>query len=282
MRQIICSTGALIGRPNGRDYRLLEQFCPQLECDGFEFILYSSWYHEIRELTAFLVSLKLNVPVMHCEKTIAEHISVGGKEEIGEAFRLFEQNCILAETLGAQKMVLHLWNGKISDAHFENNLRAYPAFRETADRHGITLLVENVVCRQDPMAHWAELYEHYPDIGFVFDTKMADFHRQLDLIYKPEYDWLWKENHILHYHVNDYGGKYMDWNNLKVLQLGKGHIDFERFFQFVGRTGYTGDFTFEGTGFDQSGKVDIRSLNHQFASARRMLDRNFNMNSAGL
>ena len=42
MRQILCSTGALIGRPNGRDYRLLRQFCPQLDCDGFEFILYDS------------------------------------------------------------------------------------------------------------------------------------------------------------------------------------------------------------------------------------------------
>ena len=39
MHQILCSTGALIGRPNGRDYRLLKQFCPQLECDGFEFML---------------------------------------------------------------------------------------------------------------------------------------------------------------------------------------------------------------------------------------------------
>ena len=47
MQQIICSTGALIGRPNGRDYRLLKQFCPQLECDGFEFIMYGTWYNEV-------------------------------------------------------------------------------------------------------------------------------------------------------------------------------------------------------------------------------------------
>ena len=54
MRKILCSTGALIGRPNGRDYRLLKQFCPQLDCDGFEFILYSTWYDQIDALTAFL------------------------------------------------------------------------------------------------------------------------------------------------------------------------------------------------------------------------------------
>lgn len=272
MHQILCSTGALIGRPNGRDYRLLRQFCPQLDCDGFEFIFYDSWYQEAEQLTAFLKEQRLNIPVMHCEKSLAEHISAGGREELNEAFRLFEINCRLAETIGADKMVLHLWNGKISDTHFENNLKAYPALREKAEKHGITLLVENVVCLQDPMSHWVELYRHYPDIRFVFDTKMADFHRQLELLYAPEYEWLWRENHILHYHVNDYGGEYMDWSNLKVLMLNKGHIDFDRFFRFTRKTGYTGDYTFEGTGFDHTGQVRIGDLNDQFALARKYLN----------
>ena len=271
MHRILCSTGALIGRPNGRDYRLLKQFCPQLDCDGFEFILYSTWYDQIEALTAFLRDLKLNIPVMHCEKTLAEHITRGGEEELREAFRLFEINCILANEIGAEKMVLHLWNGVISDSHFKNNLRAWPALKETAEKYGLTLLVENVVCRQDPMSHWVELYHAYPDIRFVFDTKMADFHDQLELLYAPEYAWLWQENHILHYHVNDYGGTYMDWNNLKVLQLGKGHIDFVRFFRFIRETRYSGDFTLEGTGFDQTGQVNIQNLNDQFNLARKYL-----------
>ena len=93
----------------------------------------------------------------------------------------------------------------------------------------------------------------------------------LDLLYDPEYAWLWREGHIVHYHVNDYGGDYMDWNNLKVLHLGKGHINFDRFFRFIRETRYTGDFTFEATGFDQTGHVDIRNLNDQFALAREYL-----------
>ena len=271
MQKILCSTGALIGRPNGRDYRLLKQFCPQLDCDGFEFILYSTWYDQIDALTAFLKEIRLNIPVMHCEKSMAEHITRGGEEELEEAFRKFEINCRLAEAVGAEKMVLHLWNGEISDSRFENNLNAWPELNRRANAHGLTLLTENVVCRKDPMSHWVELYKAYPEIRFVFDTKMADFHRQLDLLYQPEYDWLWKENHILHYHVNDYGGGYMDWGNLKVLQLGKGHIDFDRFFRFVKETGYRGDFTFEGTGFDQTGHVNLQNLNDQFALARKYL-----------
>ena len=271
MHQIYCSTGAMIGRPNGRDYRLLEQFCPQLDCDGFEFILYDSWYEQIDALTRFLEKTKLNIPVLHCEKTLAEHFARGGKEEEAEAKRLFEINCRLANAIGAEKMVLHLWNGVISDSHFENNLRAYPVLRETAEKHGLLLLVENVVCRQDPMSHWVELSRNYPDIRFVFDTKMADFHRQLDLLYEPEYAWLWQEGHIRHYHINDYGGGYMDWNNLKVLRLGKGHIDFDRFFRFVKATGYREDFTCEGTAFDPEGHVDLDGLNSQFALARQYI-----------
>ena len=122
MNQILCSTGALIGRPNGRDYRLLRQLYQQLDCDGFEFLFYDTWYSEAEQLTAFLRELKLNIPVMHCEKKLAEHIAAGGQEETEEAFRLFEINCRTANEIGAEKMVLHLWNGLISDTHFENNL----------------------------------------------------------------------------------------------------------------------------------------------------------------
>ena len=271
MHRILCSTGALIGRPNGRDYRLLQTFCPQLDCDGFEFILYDSWYPEVPQITAFLQNLKLNIPVLHCEKTLSEHIARGGEEELKEAFRLFEINCRLAEAVGAGKMVLHLWNGLISDSHFENNLRAWPALNERAKNHGLTLLVENVVCHGDPMINWVELYKAYPEILFVFDTKMADFHRQLDLLYASEYAWLWQENHIRHYHVNDYGGGYKDWNNLKVLRLGDGHIDFDRFFRHIKETSYAGDFTLEGTGFDPTGQVNFEALNVQFALARAYL-----------
>lgn len=273
MHQILCSSGALIGRPNGRDFHLLETYCPQLNCDGFEFILYDSWYPQISELTAFLRSLNLHIPVMHCEKTVAESITRGGKEEEAEAFRCFRINCELARNIGSEKLVLHLWNGLISDDHFENNLRAYPAFREIATEYGLVLLVENVICHGSPMEHWKELYQCYPDILFVYDTKMADFHREMDLLYDPDYAWLWQENHIRHYHVNDYGGGYRDWDNLRVLAPGKGHIDFTRFFDFVQKTKYTGDFTFEATGFDKTGKVDIPMLNRQFEYARNELNK---------
>ncbi|MBQ6697327.1 MAG: sugar phosphate isomerase/epimerase [Lachnospiraceae bacterium] len=270
MREILCSTGAIIGRPNGRNYRLLEDFAKQLQCDGFELMMYDTWYEEVEELTAYVQDLKLSIPVVHCEKKIGESISKGGQENFSEAFRLFEINCKLAKDIGAGKIVLHLWDGVTSDANFSNNMEAYPKLAEMASEYGLDLLVENVVCNQEtPMDHLSQLAKAYPDIHFVFDTKMAAFHSQLELLYEEEYAWLWKKGHIRHYHVNDYAGGHKDWANLKTLPMGKGKIDFDRFFDHVKKTGYDGTFTVESTAFNAEGVVDVQMLNDQFGQIRR-------------
>ena len=272
MGKILCSTGALIGRPNGRNYRLLEDLVKQLSCDGFEFMMYSTWYDEVEEIKSYLQKLNLYIPVMHCEKHIGESISKGGDEELAKAYHRFEINCDIAKSIGAEKIVIHLWDGLTSDANFQNNLNAYSHLNETALKYGLVLLVENVVCnKENPMKHWCELKDKYPNIHFVFDTKMAAFHGQMDLLYKPEYEWLWKEGHICHYHANDYGGGYMDWKNLRTLPIGKGNIDFERFFQYIKDIGYQGTFTVEATAFNQEGIVDIEMLNEQFRYIRERI-----------
>lgn len=47
MAEILCSTGALIVKPNGRIYRLLETLSKQINCDGFEFMMYRDRYDKI-------------------------------------------------------------------------------------------------------------------------------------------------------------------------------------------------------------------------------------------
>lgn len=275
MNQILCSTGALIGKPNGRNYKLLEDLFTQLSCDGFEFMMYSSWYEEAGEIIGYLQEMKLPVPVMHCEKHIGEAISRDGEGDWDEALWKFEKNCEIAQEIHAKKLVIHLWDGLISDQNFANNLRYYKELDALAGEYGIDLLVENVVCNQkDPMTHWCELKERYPAIHFIFDTKMAAFHEQLPLIYEPAYEWLWDEGHIRHLHINDYGGGYMEWSKLKALPVGDGHIDFDEFFQFIQGKKYTGDFTVEATAFDrETGEIDVAMLNRCFERIRQYLFR---------
>ncbi|MCR4618012.1 MAG: sugar phosphate isomerase/epimerase [Lachnospiraceae bacterium] len=270
--EVLVSTGALIGRPNGRDFRLLKELTPKINSDGFEFMMYSTWYGREDEIVDFLKSNDIHTPCFHCQKSIGESISKGSKEDWKDAFDKFEINVKMASEISAKKMVMHLWDGMTSDAFMENNLKAYPMLKDIADGYGVDLLIENVVCNvNDPMSHWMELLDLYPDIGFIFDTKMAAFHGQLELLYDKKYEMLWKEKHIRHYHVNDYGGGLKDWANLRTLPIGKGHIDFDRFFSFIEKIGYKGTYTLESTAFNKEGFVDTDMLNEEIAYVKNKL-----------
>ncbi|MBR1585086.1 MAG: sugar phosphate isomerase/epimerase [Clostridia bacterium] len=270
MRQVLCSTGALIGRPNGRDWRLLADCGEKLRCDGYEFMMYDTWYDQLDQIVPFLHALSLPVVTFHCEKRIGEEISLHGPEGWGEAVRKFEINCQLAAELKAGLMVLHLWDGVTSDRYFDRNLAAYPVLAKIARRYGVRLTVENVVCNQaDPKSHWEALLQRYPDVAFTFDTKMAAFHDQLEGMYAPENRRLW--DHVAHLHVNDYAGGYMDWARLQTLHLGKGRLNFDRLFAFLREIGYDGDYTVEATSFLPDGVIHWEDLNRSVQRVRDYL-----------
>ncbi|MCM1118554.1 MAG: sugar phosphate isomerase/epimerase [bacterium] len=274
MAEILCSTGALIGKANNRDYHLLQRLAGQLDCDGYEFMMYSSWYEEWEAMADYLVGLGLHMPVVHCDKRIGEAVSQGEDLSLADsgAAAKFRINCELARRIGARALVLHLWGGMASDQHFEYHLRAYPILRDIAEGYGRKLLVENVVCnKENPLKHLCQLAEAYPEVGFVWDTKMAAFHQEETLLYRQEYAWLWQRGHIRHYHVNDYSGGYMDWSTMgkAVGPIGVGHIDFDAFFRFLRHTGYDGSYTVEATAFAKDGSVDVAMLNRCFERIRQ-------------
>ena len=184
MNRMICSTGGLVVRANNRDYRQLKNILPAVHCDGVEFMMYSMWYDVIDEITAFLKDLPVTYPVLHTEKSIGEYLA---REEFDEANRRFRVNCRLAKELGSSLMVLHLWNGIVSDSNMKANLKGCGDLLKIAADEGLALTVENVVCNcSDPMTHLWELLDMYPDIQFTFDTKMAQFHRQLEELYNEK------------------------------------------------------------------------------------------------
>ncbi len=277
MAEILCSTGALIGKANNRDYHLIGKLAGLLQCDGYEFMMYSSWYGEWEILADYLVGLNLYMPVAHCDKRIGEAVSQGEDvtEACSETMEKYRVNCELARRIGAKALVLHLWGGMASDQHFDYNMRAYPRLRDVAEEHGLDLLVENVVCnKENPLKHLGQLAQAYPHIHFVWDTKMAAFHQEETLLYSQDYAWIWQQGHIRHYHVNDYDGGYMDWSRLNgaVLPVGAGHINFYAFFRHIRHIGYDGSFTVEATAFGTDGSVDVEMLNRCFGRIREGLN----------
>lgn len=257
MNRVLCSTGAVITRKNNRNYRLLPILWRKLKCDGFEFMMYDSFYDKIDEIASFLTETEIIFPAFHCEKTIGEFAAACDKE----AFTRFEKNCRAAKLLGSEMLVLHLWNGIVSDSNFAANLEAFRTFSEIAEEYELYLTVENVVCNNgSPMEHLREISHRYPHAAFTFDTKMAAFHGELSAVY----DEAFFQKHIKHLHINDFCGAVKDWSRLKTLHPGCGKVDFDSFFDFVKRQDYGGDFTVEATSVDNNGLVDINKLNEDF------------------
>jgi len=269
MNRILFSTGAVIGRPNNRDITLLGECVNRLDCDGIEFLMYDSWYGKIDKIKESLSHFPLPVPVFHADKKIGDLISRNDSGDSENALELFAKNCALANDLGSEKIVLHLWNGILSDKNIDHNIEFYKPLREIADSYDLSLMIENVVCNKaDPMTHLLTLSNIYPDIQFTFDTKMAAFHGQLEQLYKNEK--LFKS--IGHFHINDYGGGYMEWERLSTLHPGKGNIDFEKLFRFLKNMNYQGDYTIEATSFDKNGIIDFDTLNESLKKIRAYLD----------
>ena len=262
MNRVLCSTGAIIGKINGRDYDLLAQIVPQTRCDGLEFMMYQSWHDQteglLRALSAF------ETPVFHMTKSIGQWVSEGN---LPDAEIMFRADCDLAAAMGARLLVLHLWSGQASDQHMERNIAAYPILRDIAAAKGLTLTIENVICNtRDPMTHLQTLADRYPEIAFTFDTKMAAFHSQLEGLWAPENGWL--RQRIVHFHVNDYAGGHMDWSHMSAKPLGAGHVDLARFFTCVREMGYRGDFTYEATALNPDATVRYGELNDSLRRIR--------------
>lgn len=289
MNRILCSTGAILGKANNNDYTLLKEYAPKLNCDGFELLMTNSWYPVLDDVISKVKSYGFSIPVVHAQKSLGEalcgmtttysegrfHDYVMTREEDEEKYKegtdRFLLNLKLAEQVGAEKIVLHLWNGDVSDKNIEKNVERFGTWKKLADKTGIELLVENVICNvKDPLYNMELVAKAYKDAGFVYDTKMAEFHGQTMKIFEPDHKWLLGEWRIRHLHVNDYGGGYMDWAHMNTLAIGEGKINFEAFFNSFSEYSYKGDYTVESTALFKSGEVDLDMLNRCFEKIREI------------
>ncbi len=267
--RILPSTGAFIGRVNNRDHRVFLGAYDRVGASAYEFMMYESFYgREDAVLSDFLAS-GLSFPVLHVEKRVGELIGLGGEENLRESLRRFRTNCLVAVRLGAEKLVLHLWNGLPSDRNFPRHLDAYRELERAAHAHGLLLTVENVVCAQsDPLTRLRALAEKYPDVRFTFDTKMAASHRQQHSL-GP----LLKEGRVAHIHLNDYGGTPGDFSSLAVLHLGEGKLDIPALAGVICAAGYAKTVTLECSCMRPDGSVEPEKMAASLALAHKLLSR---------
>jgi len=256
MNKILCSTGTFIGRLNNFDYKLIKDYSSKINCDGFEMMVEPFWNssEQLREITDCVTGL--NFETLHADKSIGDLISRNEPDDLNEALRRFNLNCEAASKIGAKLVVLHLWGGMASDKNINFNIKVFEDLLRIAGKYSLTITVENVVCNtRNPFEHLCALYKIYgDDAKFIIDVRHAQFHKNLKEICDAEY--LWKN--VLHTHIADYKGDYMDWAKLRpVLRPGVGDVDFKYFFGFLQKIKYKGSFALEAGARNADGSMMV-------------------------
>ena len=271
---VYASTGAIITRLNGRNYRLIPEIVPQLHADGMEFMMYDSWNDEVKTIRAFLKRSGIFFPVMHLDKRIGEMLAEFGADGLARAKKMLARDLITAKEIGAQKLVLHLWSGAYSDLHFGAMLDAVEPFFDMAEAGGLALTVENVTCRvARSLPRMKAVYERCPRAAFTYDTKMAQLHGENEMLPLPEWNWLFADHRVLHLHVNDTVADNATNGRMPVLHFGDGEVKFGDFFNYLRRTGFDGTATVESTSCREDGSIDTARLNRSLDEVRSALNR---------
>ncbi|MBQ2818256.1 MAG: sugar phosphate isomerase/epimerase [Clostridia bacterium] len=255
--EVFLSTGAFVGRINNRDYTLISRFADKIEADGFEFMIYEPWYPQLNSIIDHLKDHGVKIRVIHGDKHLGDLMSEPDQDSWNECMKLFERNLSAANRAGAEKIVAHIWGRPNSDNHAQIIYNRVGKLMEKAKEYSVDLVSENCVCFTDPLTHLEKLADMYPDFGFTFDTRPAQFHSQLKETVQSR---VFSKN-MRHIHINDYRGGHMQWDALyPIYQPGLGDIDFDFFFENLRAIDYNGTITLEAPSMKED-TVDFETFN---------------------
>lgn len=224
--KIYCSSGTMIGRANGYNYKIFTEAAKEIEADGFELMMVHAYYPDLSVICAEIEARDINIEVVHAEKDIGGLLPHKDPSLIRKALTDFETNCKVASFLGAGKLVFHLWSAPDSDAYLQKNISFLPELLGIADKYSVEVLLENVPCsRNDPFTNLLGIEKIHPDIRFIFDTRFGAFHEQTDLFLSSP----WIENgKITHMHFSDFVGPAHDFRSLRPIpHINYGTVGFD-------------------------------------------------------
>ena len=228
-KQILCSTGTIVGRANGFDHTLIARYGKEICADGLELMILKAYYGKFADVARSVDRSALPVCTIHFEKDITALLGLGDEEDRKEGLRLFTENVEMGHTVGAAAAVFHLWDGRFDKAHLQRGIRLLETLYEICDKRSIELFIENVPCRTSPYESVLTIAEKYPRSRFTFDTRHADFIGETELFFKSE---LWRTR-IGHVHISDHCGLTAPnmWGVTRpIVHPGEGKIDFDSLF----------------------------------------------------
>lgn len=241
-------TGAVTRAPDFTDHLRILHHVPPAD---LELSIYQGWSESVIEDLHGLPFV-----TAHAEKPIGATLS--GDDP---AFGRFAVNCRIARELGAQLVVLHLWELPDGDRYLERNLDRLPALLDLAEESGLTLAVETIPCTAGtPLDNVRRACERDERCRVTLDTEFLAAHDQLDAAHELG-------EVVAHVHVKDFHPEV--WNTLprRYLLPGEGVLDIDAFLE---RLAYDGTLTLEISAVADNGSIDTGRLEEALLWLRRL------------
>jgi sugar phosphate isomerase/epimerase len=266
--RLVCSTGAFTRFPDRADHRAILDFGPNFDVEGLELVVFPTWDLDVVALD--LLKSGLRFPVIHADKTVGAGLgaSKAAAREAGVA-RL-AKNVRLAETLGAELIVLHLWDSPESDANLDRNLETLARCHEAASRAGVEFAVETLPSNHStPLGNIRKVIDTDGRLTVALDTEFLALHGELTIAFGA--NWLWERGVIRHIHIKDFDGSLRDANGRRrYLHPGEGDIDFDTLARTLKRRGFTGTVSLESSAVGPDGAVDVRRVEESLSLLRSL------------
>ena len=236
----LLSTGLVNRFPDAARPEAIVDWLPRLAVDGFELSIGHTW--DLARVEHDLAPLGLDFPAAHADKRIGATLA----DEPGVALATLEANCRLAASLGATRVVLHLWELPLGDRRFAENLALLPRCLDIADACGVTLAVETIPATVgSPLANVSRALEADSRCRATLDTEFLALHDELEAALED--DALW--GRVAHVHVKDFDGTLRRRHGTRrYLIPGEGAIDFNGVFEALRRHRYAGARHARGVG----------------------------------
>jgi sugar phosphate isomerase/epimerase len=244
----LISTGAVTRNPDYTDHRRIPGHIPPL---GLEASLYSTWDESVVDDLRHLPFV-----TAHADKRIGATLSTDHPD-----FDRFALDCRMARGLGADLVVLHLWELPDGDQYLDRNLAHLPTLLDIADNHGVALTVETIPCTAgSPIDNVRRACERDARCRATLDTEFLAAHDQLNRADELR-------DVVAHVHVKDFHPAVWNTKPRRYLLPGEGVLDLEG---FLDRLDWSGTVTLEMSAVRDDGSIDDDRLETAVAWLRRL------------
>jgi sugar phosphate isomerase/epimerase len=258
---ILCSSGVLFeaGRPHVESILHLG---PDVAADGLEVLVVHDMVNALDEAAEKLLGSGMSFPAVHAPK-LAGSLMPGD-----EGVRQVTGSARFARAIGADVVVLHLWDLPDSDTKFDERLDVATMAADIARDEGVVIAVETIPClASTPLQNIERVLDHEPRLSIALDTEFLAYHGEIEATLTT--DFLWERGVVRHIHIKDFTGSLVDENGKRRYHApGEGDIDFPAFFDALEGHGYDGAVSIESA-LRRPGSRDVDLVNRSLARISR-------------